>query len=142
MAIDFGNGNTTKYVAVTDSADLTLPDDDWCVGMWTRLDDNSGNQFQFLLSNGNVNTAGTINLYLVEASYTTSSLRNKWRIFADTTVITSSSAPGGDGKNRLIVAQRRGSDLELYFCEAGQAASLEANTAFSTGPLNGDHMGS
>ena len=137
MAIDFGDGNTAKYISIADSADLTIPDDDWCVGVWTRLDDNSGSQFQFLLSNGNVNISNTVNLYLIEASYTTSSLRNRWRIFAGTTFITSSSAPGGDGKNRLIIAQRRGSDLELYFCEPGQTPSLEANTSFSAGPLDG-----
>lgn len=134
MAIDFGDNNSTKYITIGDTADLTLPDSDWAVGVWTRVDDNSGSAFQYLLSSGTIFAANSFHLYLHESGIDA----GRWQLAVNGDgARRSSSSPGGDGKDRLIVCQRSGGNIQIYFCEAGQTATQEYSDTFS-GAMDGN----
>lgn len=128
MAIQFDE--IDDYYSIADDASLTLPNSDWCVGIWTRVDDNTGTLFQYLTSNNNFSAANSLNIYITEASNATNP--GEWYITTDLASINSTSTPNGDGKDRLIIAQRSGSSLELWFCEPGQSATSEATGSLTT----------
>lgn len=132
MAIQFDESD--DYFTITDHADLTISDGVWSVGIWTKVGDNTGSNFQYLLSNNEL-VNNSFNLYLVETSNGTNP--DKWVVRVQdgdgTTIsVTSSSAPGADGKWRLVVAQRASSQIQLWFCEAGQTVTSQG-TAPDTG---------
>lgn len=131
MAISFDE--VDDYYSISDDASLTLPDGDWCIGVWTRVDNNAGTAFQYLLSNNNYSANNSFNLLLIEGG---GGDGGKWVIATEDgdgtfVEILSSSNPGEDGKNRLIVAQRdaTASEIQLWFCEAGGSASKEIQTS-------------
>lgn len=127
MAIDLVNDNSTRHYTVPTSSSMDFPDSDWFFAFWTRLDDNSGSSFQYLVSIGPFQVANSMNLFLGEVS---SAIPNTWRLSADTTVASATSTPGGDGKDRLIVCQRNGSNTEIWYCEPMQTATNEVTTAW------------
>ena len=135
MAIDLIDANTTRYYSVPDSADWTFPNSDWFVYIWTRVDDNSGALFQYLFSNNNFSTTNSLNILLEEG--TGGGNNGKWQVITDTLNLNSTTAPGGDGVERLVLFQRNGSNIEIRFCEAGQDATSEGSAAYSDGAING-----
>lgn len=134
MAVDLIDANNTRYYSVPDDASLTFPDSDWFIYMWTQVDENSGTAFQYLFSNNGFEAANSLNIFLREAS---ASSPNEWRAATDATGLTSTAAPGADSKKRLIVIQRNGSNLEMFFCEPNATATNEDTTANLDGAING-----
>jgi len=134
MAVDLINANSTRYYSVPDSASLTFPDSDWFLAFWTRVDDNSGSFFQYIFSNNNFAVANSLNIFLQE---TGAGVPNIWRVTTSTFSQPSSLAPGGDSKDRLVIVQRNGSNLELWFCEAHSTATKEFDSVYSDGAING-----
>lgn len=140
MAISFDESN--DYYAIADASELTLQDGDWCIGIWTRVTDNTGSFYQYLLSTNNLDVNNSLNLYLREASAATP---NAWSIYikdGDGTIVNfnSSSAPGADSTWRLIIIQRRTADSEvqMWFCEKDGSASDEGSAADTgLGAING-----
>lgn len=118
------------YFSIADAAGLTLPDGDWCVAIWTRVTDNSGSNYQYLLSNNNWGVNNSFNLFLCEAGE--ASDPNEWAIRlvdGDGTTVTFDSgaaAPGADGLWRLVVVQRRTADaqVQMWFCTPGATPAL------------------
>ncbi len=130
MAIAFDE--VDDYYTIADAAGLTLQDGDWCVGIWTKLDDLTGEDYQKLLSNNQLDTNGSMNLYPFETNH--AFLSGKWRMNVtdgDGTVCnpTSSSAPGADSKWRLVIMQRDATpqEIQLWLCEANGVASKEGS---------------
>jgi len=131
MAIQFDK--IDDYYTIADAASLTLPDGDWSIGIWTKVVDNSGNTYGVLVSSNNFGANNSIQLYLNEAD---AGDANKWTLNIEdgdgtNVAITSTDAPGGDSAWRLIVIQRdtTASEIQMWFCEAGAAASKEAAAA-------------
>lgn len=141
MGIQFDESD--DYFVITDAAELTLQDGDWCVGIWTYVSDNAGNYYQYLFGNNAPGDNNNINLLLCEASEGT--YNDKWNFIVkdgDGTTVNevSSSSPGADSKWRLIVVQRDtgSNEVQMWFCEAGQSASKEASGADTDlGAING-----
>lgn len=131
MAIGFDE--LDDYYTVADAAELTLPDNDWCVGVWTYVSDNVGANYQYLLG---TNTVGTINsfwLYLQEATAPTPNCWTFYPIDGDGTTPGAmfAGATGADSTWRLIIAQRRTADnqIQLWFCTKGGVPSSETTAA-------------
>ncbi len=57
---------TNDEVQITDHAALTLPDADWTIAGWLKLDDNVGNIFQYFLSWGTTSAQPNINWFFPE----------------------------------------------------------------------------
>ena len=144
MAVDLGEGNTTRYYLVSDSPNLSYPDGDWCVGFWSRVEENSGTAFQYLFSHGTVSTDPSLNIWIEED--TGVSAANVWKFdFSGGGNVLSSKATGADRTDRLIVVQRRDDDgeLQMWFCEPNSIAEKVASTGNlplgvknPAGPLN------
>jgi hypothetical protein len=130
MAIQFDEVDDRFTIA--DHASLTLPDADWCVGIWTRVTNNAGAFFQYLLSNNGYAVNNSLNMWLKEAG--AGANFDEWGFLlvdgdgTATPPTYSASAPGADSVWRLVVLQRvtASSRFELWFCEVRSAASLEA----------------
>jgi len=142
MSIGFDESD--DYYTISDAAALTLPDGDWCVGIWIKVDDNAGTAFQYLISNGNYSANNTIQLFLAEASEANNPDEWVWDLRdGDGThngANPAATAVGADGKWRLLVLQRNTSEnrVELWYCECWAMATLEhtdADTDF--GSVNG-----
>lgn len=134
MAIQFDE--LDDYYAISDAAVLTLPDGDWCVGVWTYVNDNLGSALQYVLSNNGYSAANSINLELYEDSHATEALRGYWETCVEdgdgtTQMLRASGSTGADSVWRLIVVQRdsTASEVQLWFCEAGGSASKEDSAA-------------
>lgn len=132
MSIDFDESD--DYYDISDAAELTLQDGDWCIGLWTRVDSNTGTTYKYLLST-NYGANNEITLYLREASCS-GGLADQWSmrvVDGDGTSVyqTSPSSPGGDSTWRLIIIQRDDSEneVQLWFCELGASASKEISAA-------------
>lgn len=139
MAIQFDE--STDYYVIPDAASMTLPNSDWCVGIWTNVADNAGPDFQYLLSNNGFAASNSFNFYLIEDGETNPA---KWALtISGNPTLRSTSAPGGDGADRLLIVQRVGSTVYIHFCEFGQASVQEASAAL-TAAVNGGvwHIGS
>lgn len=130
MAILFDG--STDFYTITAIAALELGDEDWCVGIWTRTVNDSGSANTFLISNGNTTGDDSLNLQLRGSAVSTP---DAWRVFFSSSggdvQIDSSSAPGADGVDRLIIIQRdTGASLfRLHFCEFGQTATAEGTVS-------------
>ena len=136
--IDFGDANSSRYYTLPHHPDLDLPDSDWCWGAVTRVEENSGTAFQYLLSTGNFEATPSFQLYLSEASE--ASNPNKWKAhtvdddgtLASETSLTSSVATGADSVTRFVVIQRTGTNLEMWLCPLNGSATQVANLAASS----------
>ena len=124
--------------SIADAASMTLQDGDWNVGIWTRVDDNSGTLFQYLISNGTLAAVNTFNMFLSEDTEAVNP--DKWAVSTTdgdgtaTGTIRPATATGADSKWRLLIFQRNtgaaaGQEFELWFCEEGQPATLEATAS-------------
>lgn len=121
--IFFGDENSSKYYTIAAHSSLYLPDADWAFGFWTRVEDNSGTAFQYLISNGGLGAASSINIYLSETDDTWS-YRTEDDTGHDTFADDADVATGADNRDRLIVIQRETDDINIYFCEANRLPSL------------------
>ena len=136
MAISLGGvSQNTKYYSVPDDAAWTFPDDDWFIYFWTRVGGNTGTGFQYLFSNNNFAAANSLNIFLREDS--ASPDPDKWALNTVGGTFVSSSSPGADGKDRLVLVQRSGGNIQMYFCEKGQTATQESSNGYSSGAING-----
>lgn len=129
MAIQFDDSTPEDYYLITDDTALSLADEDWCIGIWTRVDVSTGSNFQYLISTGNFGATNSFNFFLSDASQ---SIPDVWSFFMDDSAansirLDSASTPGADGKDRLIIVQRNtGTSLfEMFFCEFGQTATSQ-----------------
>ena len=133
MAIGFDEATT--YYTIPDAPDLTLQDGDWCVGIWTYVSDNAGENYQVLISNNDLNANDSLNIYLYEDDQGVNP--GIWCVVAEdsdgtnTGYVKSAGTPGGDSIWRLIVVQRDDSEneIQIWFCEPGAAATKEASAA-------------
>ena len=142
MAILFDEVN--DYYSIPDNAVLTLPNGDWCIGLWLKVDDNTGTNFQYFLSNnGTLGGSTSLNFYIYEdsASPGTGDPGDYIANIAGNSLVSSSSY-GADGVWRLWIFQRTPSLLEWWSCAAGAGAVLEDSVAIpitsidSWNPLN------
>ena len=131
MAVKFNEIN--QWYQIPDSAELSFPNGDWSLGVWTNVADNAGTLFQYVISTGSFGVTGSLNLYLNESG---ASSPNEWRARIEGTTLTASTATDGDGKDRLIVLTRSGTTVRMYFCEPGKQATLQASATLSNA-LNG-----
>lgn len=132
MAISFDETDDSYEIA--DSASLTLPDDDWCIGIWTKVDDNAGTLYQYLLST-NYGVNNEITFYLREDNCVGGGA-DSWSFRVrdgDGTIcfVGGVSAPGADGNWRLIILQRQtaGNVIQMYFCLPNAAPTLDDSIA-------------
>lgn len=135
MAVDLLNNNTTRHFTVPDATDLTFPNSDWFLALWTNVNNNDGTLFQYMFSNNGVSTVNSLNILLLEDSAGVDS--DKWRVITDNFDEAIPTTTGADDINRLIVTQRNGSNIEVWFAEPGQTATLEIDSAYSDGAING-----
>jgi len=119
MALRFNE--STDYISIADSATLSTTTDDWCVGIWSCVTDNSGSLYQYLVSNNSYYAANSLNLNLQETDLG-GPADDCWRCFladGDTTQIdlTASVSTGGDDVWRLIVITHNASAsrMEMWF---------------------------
>jgi hypothetical protein len=126
MAILFDE--VDDYYSIADAGELALQDGDWCIGIWSRVDDNSGSNAQYLLSNNNLGANDSINLWLEESG--SGSSPNEWSLYGEDSDGTNTGtlrcgATGADSTWRLIIIQRRTADneIQIWFCEQNGAAS-------------------
>lgn len=139
MALGFDEIN--DYISVLDDSTLTFPDSDWCIGLWTLVDSNTGSTYQYAISNGGFSSTNSFNLYLAEDS-ASGETPGAWviamkdsagvEVHPSGTWTESSSAPGGDGTWRLIIVQRRSTQFEMWFCEPSATPSQEIDISVST----------
>ena len=128
MAVDLGDGNTTRYYSVADTPHLSYPDGDWCVGFWSRVEENSGSLYQYPFSHGALAATASLNVWLEEDTGGTAA--NTWKFDFSGTRINATKATGADKTDRLIVVQRRDDDgeLQMWFCEPNSVAEKVAST--------------
>lgn len=141
MAVGFDENN--DYFIVTDAAGLTFQDGDWVLGVWTFVSDNSGTNYQYIVSNGNFSANNSLNLLLDETGE--GGTPDQWEAIledGDGTAVNlaSASAPGADSTWRLIIVQRRTADneIQMWFCEEDAVATKEdSNSDAGFNAING-----
>ena len=92
-----------QYVTLTDHAALTLPDDDWTIAGWLKLDDNVGSNGQYFLSWGGIAATPSLNLVITEASFTDA---NELATYINNENAYSSTQPGTSTDWMHIIVQR------------------------------------
>jgi hypothetical protein len=135
MAISFDESN--DYYVITDSTGMTLQDGDWCVGIWVRVTDNSGTQFQYNISNGTVGGTNTFNMFLVEDSQGGGN-EGTWNVRVDpgtgTEANIRTAVIGADSTWWLLICQRDDSadEIQLWSCKYAATATKEATASDTT----------
>jgi chitodextrinase len=130
------SASPSQYFTIADNTALTLPNGNWSVGFWAKVNSNQGSVTKYVLSTGAWGGTGSFNIMLGEPGNT--SFSNKWVARMQGVQLASSSAPGGDGIWRLVIVQRRGTLFELYFAGIGGTPTLQASANVGTlGSLNG-----
>lgn len=117
------------YYSIADTADLTFPNGDWCVGFWARVDDNTGSTFQYALSTGAV-AGGNFNIFIGEAGSGGPAV-DRWSIALGGTITNGTIVTSADGVNRLIVVQRSGTTVNLYSCTNGGSVQNHLSASLS-----------
>lgn len=113
-AVDFGRGNTTRYGTFTGPA---VPNGDWCAAIWERAIDLSGNSIEYAVG---VGSFGGTNSWHMLIPCQTSGFGGEFNFssFGTTGTQVDDAFNAGswlpsDGKSRLFIAQRNGSNLDL-----------------------------
>jgi hypothetical protein len=126
MAIQFDESN--DYYSVSDAPELALADGDWCIGIWTYVDDNAGSNAQYLISINSLGANNSINLWLEETG--SGSSPGEWSVYGKDGDGTNTGTlrcgiTGADSAWRLIIIQRKTADneIQIWFCEKSGAAS-------------------
>ena len=131
MAIQFDE--TNDYYVITDAAELTFQDGDWCFGVWVYINDNSGADAQYLASNNDTADNNSFNLWLAESDSGVNA--DKWALKVidgdGTTPATLRTSVDADNTWRLIICQRDDSEseIQIWFCEKDGASNKESSVA-------------
>tara|TARA_R110002072_G_scaffold302699_2_gene487442 strand:+ start:7678 stop:9513 length:1836 start_codon:yes stop_codon:yes gene_type:complete len=136
MAIDLSVNNNSRYYSVPDHADLSFPDTDWFLAIWMRVEENEGSAFQYIFSNNMWDSAESLNWFVVENSSSDSA---KGQMYARPESLggLTTGIRIDDGLDRLVVAQRVGSNVEVKTCVAYGSVVQGDVLAYSSGQLNG-----
>lgn len=126
MAIQYDELDDHHVIA--DDPSLTLQNGDWCVGIWTRINDTTGTAFQYLISTGAYGVNPSINAYMDESAGGASVA---WYLNVNGLEIITTTLYAGDGTDRLLIFQRRSGTLEIIVCDAFGTASQQASTTLS-----------
>ncbi|MCK5602435.1 hypothetical protein KAR91_11210 [Candidatus Pacearchaeota archaeon] len=124
-----------EWYDIADKAVLTIPDSNWSVGVYYKLDDNSGVAFQYPISSGAFGAANSWNLALCEDGWVSGGgwVPGAWAWLAndgtDDATIAAETVQGGDGVWRLIVVQRSGNTVSIHYCVPGSACTTEGITS-------------
>jgi len=119
------------YVTFGDAAALTLPDGDWTIAGWIKLDDNTGSNYQYFLSWGGFGASPSLNWYFHEASVADP---NVLKFFIEDasgdpgSTITSTGTPGTSTAWQHLAAVRSGNTVTQYV--NGVADGTFTNAAF------------
>jgi len=151
MAVDFGEGNINKYYVVTADTSLDLPDGDWCVGWWYRIEDNAGSGFHFPFSWGGLDGNNSFNAYMAEDSqgdptrvrnFVLDILDVGYNRFEDQGNWLAGDANDINiGDNELVIFQRAGDTCYIYTAPVGGAPTeqgQDTNALFTTCSLSTD----
>ena len=138
VKLGYGGGSilfneVDEYFTIADSADLSFQDGDWSLGMFLKIDDNSGNFFQYFFSNGPIGTANSINCFTREVGAATNPGEICCQVNdSDTTQISnadfrSKNRFAGDGLWRLFIIQREtgSSQFAMYTVHTSSSVELE-----------------
>lgn len=132
MGIKF-DGTADQY-NITNSTDTSLSADDWCYGMWLKMDDTSGSSLRTIMSSTNISpSANDIYWGYYEDSH--GSFQNQLNIrhrdtfsnpFSNNDNIRLSFA--SNNKWRLVVCNQIGSTGTVWFAEVGGTATQQRST--------------
>lgn len=125
---------TGHHVTLGDNAALTLPDADWTIGGWIKLDDNAGSAYQYFLSWGGFGANPSINWLVAEA--TEGAIPNKLRVLVEDsdgdafgvagTGVTSAGTPGTSTLWQHLAVVRSGTALTQYVNGAADGTETDA----------------
>lgn len=151
MAVDFGEGNVNKYYVVTADTSLDLPDGDWCVGWWYRIEDNAGSGFHFPFSWGGLDGNNSFNAYMAEDSQGDATrVRNFVLDILDVDYnryedqgnwLAGDANDINIGDNELVIFQRAGDTCYIYTAPVGGPPTeqgQDTNALFTTCALSTD----
>ena len=120
--IDFGGDNTTRYYTASGNSAFDLPNSDWSMGFWVKIDDNSGSNTKYPVG---FNTVDTANSYWVNVTNASASPGNRIQFRARdatgsaTTWATSTISDIANGVPRHVLIQRIGANLEIWVTSLG-----------------------
>lgn len=107
---------TDQYATIGDDAALSLPDGDWTIGGWLKLDDNDGTSYQYFFSWNTIGTNNSIGIYFREGgAYGQLTFRVKDGDGTEKTLI-SDGTPGSLTRWQHVLARRIDADnkVEMY----------------------------
>ncbi len=107
------------HVTIGDNAALTLPDGDWTMGGWIKLDDNTGNRYQYFLSWSGFSSDPSFQWFFHEALQADANklsvrVRDADGDFYGTGNVMSTGTPGTSTAWQHLAAVRSGSTLTQY----------------------------
>jgi len=112
---------TDDDVQFTDNAALTLPDGDWTIAGWIKLDDNAGVKYQYFLSWGTVDANPNLNWMFREHNCDAGDVDKLSCSCLDadgdggaTIFIISAGTPGTSTVWQHLILQRSGDDITQY----------------------------
>jgi hypothetical protein len=129
MALHFNE--TDQYLTIGDDDVLTLPDGDWTIACWVKLDDNVGSLYQYFLSWGTWSATPSLNWYFIEHSVGGVGDELKFSVEDnDGTLVeaTSSGEPGTSTDWQHLLMSRSGNTVTQYI--NGVANGDVTNAAF------------
>ena len=127
MAWSFDESNDD--VQITDDPVLTLPDGNWAIAGWVKLDNNTGSLFQYFFSWGGASASPSINLLFNEAS---AANPNELRFLiadsgGDQANGTSTGTPGTSTAWQHIIVQRSGNTFTQYVDGSADGSTINAD---------------
>jgi len=130
---------TDEYYTITDAADLTLPNADWTIGVYTKVNDNSGTAFQYLLSNGGFAAVNSFNLFMGESGQGANT--GCWAFVfrdgddgsgrnLDCDIVGTIPKHGADGLWRLVLIQRvtGSSEVQMWQYDEGDSIAVDVGS--------------
>lgn len=136
MTIKFDVSAANQYLSMADSAGLTYPAGDFCVGLIMSVDSISPDQTQYLVSNGPYQTSGSLNIAYLGGTAGFMSVYG-----ASNTITGAKKYTSGVF---VFVIQRTGGVLTIRSCPIlssapvdGSSVLTDASGAFTTGTLDG-----
>lgn len=121
-----GFDEVNDHVLIPDAPQLDMADASWSFWLWYYLDDNSGSDYQYVLSRGDLGDTPYFNVYMKEGT-------GEWEVGlkdddGTTTLLTSVSAPGGDAIWHLLGVQRDKAASEIQIWLDGVKDASQADT--------------
>ncbi|MEO8296351.1 MAG: hypothetical protein ABI574_00945 [Burkholderiales bacterium] len=127
-ALDFGVSNASRYFTFTGPG---LPAGDWTIGFWTRRTTDAGSGFQYMVSRGTLGGNNSLQVFTGEASAGNNgdvilrALGSSGTEFNDGPVAV---LPLATTTDKLVVVQRRSSQIEVYCVSEGATVSAPNGT--------------